>query len=432
MCCSNFHFYRLKRRERERENSFRKNEATSHPQILFRTRSHQTKFNSPPLAKGKLLCFVLIKQKFSTNQINFARVVPSSVPDLAFLLGTSPEKVNLFLIKAFHSLFNIRSSHNCRSQSTPAMMIGFYSVLWVFLVLLCPCIVLSNISILSVWIRYKRLRTPSNILIVSLSACDLGIGLLIPSFLVIDLSIQDSGQGSPGLISHDGRNVSSENSTVVYLDDPGGMPACENTVVCFHLLVILILSAMSLLSIGSIAVDRFLSVSEPLRYNHFVTMNTVYRFLFAAWVYSFLVYSLPVLFLEDFNTEILILYSTIFVYVPCLLLVMGSYSYIYVIARSHAKQIFSVEISLHDIGVREIPQSVVTQTPGHHRYGLTLNLLVCGLLCWAPLHALAAVDVLGDSSFLYQRHWRLLTIAPIGLSILANPWLYAYRSSEVS
>jgi len=305
-----------------------------------------------------------------------------------------------------------------------------HSILSVLLILLSPVIVLSNVLILSAWLRFKRLRTPSNILIVSLSSADLGIGLLIPSSVAIDLTVtsDDRTYADPTV---DRNNVNTSLAPLTNLDDPG---TCPNSFYCFHFILLLIFCSAALLSISSIALDRFLSVSQPLRYNHFVTMSHAQRFIVGAWLYSFLVGSLPLALRGFFNPEIQVVSVTALVYFPSLVSALTSYGYIYVIARSHARAIYSVEISLNHgeiLEVSDLSQTTTVHHAAHHRYGLTLALLLLALFCWIPVQVLAAVDVFGGARVLKNHQWRLLAITPVVVTSVVNPWLYAYRSSEV-
>lgn len=52
--------------------------------------------------------------------------------------------------------------------------------------------------------------------------------------------------------------------------------------------------------------------------------------------------------------ELLLGWLAIFLYGPCLLSVLISYGYIYIIARNHARAIYSVEVSLHNGSTCEV------------------------------------------------------------------------------
>ena len=307
-----------------------------------------------------------------------------------------------------------------------------YSVLSILLILLSPIIVISNLLILSAWLRFKRLRTPSNILIVSLSSADLGLGLLIPSSVAIDLSLSSVIPSDDRFYVYSPENDPNRNASLTDIPEIPG-PTCTNSFYCLHFMVLVIFCSSALLSISSIALDRFLSVAQPLRYNHFVTMSHTQKFIVGSWFYSVMIGGIPILLQTQFNAQVIVVTASLLVYLPSLTSAMTSYGYIYVIARSHARAIYSVEISLNHTALLEVSDmshSTVHHT-GHHRYGLTLALLLGALFCWIPVQILAFVDVFGDSNILYVHQWRLLDVAPIVFTSVLNPWLYAYRSSEV-
>lgn len=185
------------------------------------------------------------------------------------------------------------------------------SFLSIFLFLCAPFIVVANFLILCVWFRFKRLRTPSNALLMSLAAADMGFGLFLPAAVTIELTVPN--------------------------DDDDEM-ACNYSLYCVAPFAILLtFSAASLLSTAAIALDRLTSVAQPLRYNHFVTMSHVHKFILLFWLYAVLLGIILTLFVNDTGAEVAIAWLSVFLYGPCLLSAMMSYTYIYFIARNHAR-----------------------------------------------------------------------------------------------
>ncbi|XP_046661659.1 uncharacterized protein LOC124354902 [Homalodisca vitripennis] len=107
------------------------------------------------------------------------------------------------------------------------------------------------------------------------------------------------------------------------------------------------------------------------------------------------------------------------VYGPCALILLGCYCYIYVVARYHARAIYTVELSLRQ------------QDYSHTRYGQTLAITVGLFIClWMPFQILMLVDIVNGSSTLSG--WTAIFLAlPIFASSAVNPWVYGYRNSEV-
>lgn len=106
--------------------------------------------------------------------------------------------------------------------------------------------------------RFKRLRTPSNYLVVSLASSDLGIGMFMP--------------------------------VGMYLELGGGAHNFTSVRVClFSYGVAISLCCVSVLVMVAIAVDRFTSLARPLRYNNLITHSAVERYIGVFWAYASLV-----------------------------------------------------------------------------------------------------------------------------------------------
>ncbi|CAB3388575.1 Hypothetical predicted protein [Cloeon dipterum] len=183
----------------------------------------------------------------------------------------------------------------------------------IFLVsLFSPLIVGGNALLLGALYRFKRLRTPSNYLVVALSTADVGIGMLLPLHLYLELS------------QHTPRTL---NLCLA--------PYC----------VAIALGSVSLCAKAAIAADRFTSLAQPLRYNNLVTHTSVKRYVIMIWTYSLCVGFSPLVWQGlhggvvvsqcsftrvNQRVQIFIL-STVFA--PCTLIILTCYCYIYVVAR---------------------------------------------------------------------------------------------------
>jgi len=108
----------------------------------------------------------------------------------------------------------------------------FMSVAILLVALLTPLIIGGNVLLLGALYRFKRLRTPSNYLVVALSTADVGIGMLLPAHLYLELS------------HHAARTL---NLCLA--------PYC----------VAIALGSASLCAKAAIAADRFTSLAQPLR-----------------------------------------------------------------------------------------------------------------------------------------------------------------------
>lgn len=123
--------------------------------------------------------------------------------------------------------------------------------------LLSPMILIGNSLVLVAMYRFKRLRTPSNYLVMSLATSDLGVGMFMPVGFYLELN---------------GANT---------------FPSLR--VCLFSYGVVISLCCVSVLVMVAIAVDRFTSLARPLRYNNLITHSAVERYIVIFWVYSSLV-----------------------------------------------------------------------------------------------------------------------------------------------
>ncbi|KAJ1523788.1 hypothetical protein ONE63_001619 [Megalurothrips usitatus] len=191
---------------------------------------------------------------------------------------------------------------------------------------------------------------------------------------------------------------------------------------------------------AAIAVDRFTSLAQPLRYNNLITHRSVERYIAVLWLYAVLVGSAPLAvrlwaggggassspcsgagLLRPPAVAVFLLLA---VYAPCAVLVVGCYSYVYLVARNHHRAIYSVEISLrhgrHD-----------AQVPYASRYTATLAITVGLFVClWLPFLLVRGPGA--HRALLSPSAPSSLCLAlPLFASSALNPWVYGYRNGEV-
>lgn len=136
------------------------------------------------------------------------------------------------------------------------------AVLLVFL--FSPMILIGNSLVLVAMYRFKRLRTPSNYLVMSLATSDLGIGMFMPIGMYLEL---------------------------------GGAKNFTSSRVCLLSYGVAIsLCCVSVLVMVAIAVDRFTSLARPLRYPNLITHSAVERYIMVFWAYSSLVGFTPLVY----------------------------------------------------------------------------------------------------------------------------------------
>ena len=161
--------------------------------------------------------------------------------------------------------------------------------------------------------------------------------------------------------------------------------------------LIISLCSVSVLVMAAIAVDRFTSLAQPLRYNNLITHTSVERYIAAFWLYALLVGFSPLIYSQciaasssirncSFGSAVaspvqFFLFCS--VYGPSALILLVCYCYIYVVARYHARAIYSVELSLRQ-----------HQDGSHCRYGQTLAITVGLFLClWMPFQVSVIIPI---------------------------------------
>ncbi|CAN8022989.1 unnamed protein product [Ixodes persulcatus] len=258
--------------------------------------------------------------------------------------------------------------------------------------LLSPLVLCSNALLLLSMYRFKRLRTPSNLFLLSLFSADFAIGLLLPPGLYFEFARQ---------------NI---RCSVLCL-----LPYC----------LFIQLSGVAMISAAAVALDRCTSLALPLTYNNLITHRTAGRTVIAIWVYALLVSGVPLLHLAPpkqscsfklVSTPVR-LFLLCALYLPCLAVMTSSYVYVYVVARRHARAIYSVENNLR------------TALPQDRHYGWTLTLTVaCFALLWTPATVFMVAEVASDTEFDPKTPFYLGLAGLSGSSV--DPLLYGFRNSE--
>ncbi|XP_034942568.1 uncharacterized protein [Chelonus insularis] len=287
-----------------------------------------------------------------------------------------------------------------RDDSSSLSFILAFSIVFV----LAPVTISGNTMILAAFYRYKRLRTASNCLLASLAVSDFGVGVFIPFGVHLELS------GAP---------ESGISSLCI-------LPYC----------IVITLCSVSVLVTVAIAVDRLTSLAQPLRYKNIITHSSVEKYIAVFWIYAVIVGLTPLIYakiigfsqLKSGNCRFgaavqppVRVFLVIAVWAPSALVLLGCYIYVYLVARAHARAIYTVELSFRH----------QTQTLPLPRYGQTLAVTVGAfLILWLPFQTCMLLDIVYGSHILSE--W---SVVWLGLPILAhsgvNPWIYAFHHGEM-
>ncbi|XP_066154808.1 adenosine receptor A2b-like isoform X2 [Euwallacea fornicatus] len=253
--------------------------------------------------------------------------------------------------------------------------------------LLSPMILIGNSLVLVAMYRFKRLRTPSNYLVMSLATSDLGVGMFMPVGFYLELNGANTFPGSQ--------------------------------VCLFSYGVVISLCCVSVLVMVAIAVDRFTSLARPLSMVGFSPLA------YAVYVGPKKSVA-PDCSFGDMVEKPVQLFMFCAVYGPSSVVLLVCYGYIYFVARGHARAIRSEQQqSVHR------QHNNYTGAVGPPRYGLALAIttgLFVGL--WMPFQICMLLDVFLETNILTS--WISIYLAlPILSSSACNPWIYGYRNAEL-
>ncbi|CAL7950057.1 unnamed protein product [Xylocopa violacea] len=270
--------------------------------------------------------------------------------------------------------------------------------------ILSPITVTGNSIILAAFYRYKRLRTASNYLLVSLAVSDFGVGVFMPFGMQLELSgLPENGVSTLCIV-----------------------PYC----------IVIALCSVSVLVTVAIAVDRLTSLAQPLRYKNIITHSSIEKYIAVFWIYAIAVGLSPLIYAEvagetqphsgncRFGAAVLPpvrVFLVVAVWAPSALVLLGCYMYVYLVARAHARAIYTVELSFRH----------QTQTLALPRYGQTLAVTVGAfLILWLPFQTCMLLDIFCGTNILTE--WAVIWL---GLPIMAhsgvNPWIYAFHHGEM-
>ncbi|XP_012216859.1 uncharacterized protein [Linepithema humile] len=271
--------------------------------------------------------------------------------------------------------------------------------------ILSPITVTGNSIILAAFYRYKRLRTASNCLLVSLAISDFGVGVFMPFGMQLELSgLPENGVSALCIV-----------------------PYC----------VVIALCSVSVLVSVAIAVDRLTSLAQPLRYKNIITHSSIEKYIAIFWIYAIAIGLSPLIYAQvtgrvqqshsgscRFDAAVLPpvrVFLVVAVWAPSALVLLGCYMYVYLVARAHARAIYTVELSFRH----------QTQTLALPRYGQTLAVTVGAfLILWLPFQTCMLVDIFCGTNILSE--WAVVWLGlPILAHSSANPWIYAFHHGEM-
>ncbi|CAB1318628.1 unnamed protein product [Coregonus sp. 'balchen'] len=313
------------------------------------------------------------------------------------------------------------SDSGCDLQRAPGpTMLNNASLVYIALELVIACLAVTG-NVLVCWAvcLNSTLQTITNYFVVSLAVADIAVGLLaIPFAITISMGF------------------------------------CANFHGClFIACFVLVLTQSSIFSLLAIAVDRYIAIKSPLRYNSLVTAGRAKGIIAVCWVLSVGIGLTPMLgwnrgvnatnssscpegmtecLFEGVVTLDYMVYFNFFgcVLVP-LLVMLAIYAHIFMATRGQLRRIDLKLAHMHAPGTSSSSTSSrsTLQKEVHAAKSLAI---IMGLfaLCWLPLHIINCFNLFCQDCG--RPHIWVMNIAIIlsHANSVVNPLIYAYRLRE--
>ncbi|XP_055727521.1 trace amine-associated receptor 13c-like [Salvelinus fontinalis] len=274
---------------------------------------------------------------------------------------------------------------------------SIYITLYIFFSLFSAVTVFLNVLVIISISHFKQLHTPTNLLILSLAASDLLVGLIV--IPVVTVAIMEPCWGF-------------------------GEYFCV-----FHAYVSFLCTSLSLGNLVLISIDRYVAVCDPLLYHSKITITRIMCCIFITWCCC-IIYRAGIIkhfvnvqvrsrcLKECFTVEITwsnIIDLVITTVVPCSIIIT-LYMNIFVVARSQARKVFSKEAaSVSGVKTAQANKS-------ERKAAKTLSIVVFNyLICWIPFLFSSFFLV----SFLSDNLSFIIGLLPLVNSFI-NPIIYAF------
>ncbi|XP_030638792.1 trace amine-associated receptor 13c-like [Chanos chanos] len=300
------------------------------------------------------------------------------------------------------NLENVNKTDNCpmfcpeMSVSTALYVISYILVIAVVLFTMC-----GNLLVIISVGHFKQLHTPANILILSLAASDLLVGIILMPLYFIRLI----------------------ESCWFF-----GLIFCQLfNYLSFHL------TCVSVYNIALIAIDRYFALSNPFIYSKEISQNLIYIVVLFNWIFS-LFYNFALAYCNGNFTDLVIcsgeclytqddmwsLVDLVIVFIfPCSVIVI-SYMGIFFIAKRHINTIRELTAQRNATHSKNLTNSIRSERKAAKVLSIIVSVF---LLCLVPYYVCTLLSgVITAASFIYIRDNIFILFY---LNSCINPIIYA-------
>ncbi|XP_064599734.1 adenosine receptor A2b-like [Liolophura sinensis] len=267
-------------------------------------------------------------------------------------------------------------------------------------VLIAVASLLGNVLVLWAVAINRRLRTVTNLFIVSLATADLFVAVVaIPSA------------------------IASYN----------GLPKNNFYGCVFVNSIVILFTQSSVFSLLAIAIERFMAIKYPYAYETYFTSTNAIKLIIVTWLLSILIGLVPIMgwnlypptqthcaFTDVIDMKFMVYFNFFLCILLPLVIMLGFYGYIFHIVRKQMRQIASLQLNRSkDRKERQI----IKEIKAAKSLALILGFFA---ICWLPLHIMNSISLLcGDKC---PQPYQLLLAAIIlsHANSAFNPLLYAY------
>jgi len=243
--------------------------------------------------------------------------------------------------------------------------------------------IIGNSLVLAAIVKTPSLRSPSTVYLCSLAVSDLLVSLVLQPVYIAD-ALKPS------------RSVSMAKDVMIFL-----------------------LCGVSLCTIATISVDRFLALHYHMRYPTLMTLKIAIRTSASLWVICFF---LSFLSFRRFSAFV---YAIAVLIVICIFVSTFSYTGIYRIVRQHQVQIRAQQLAVQSLNAEHNLNMVRSEKSSLSTFIFYITMI----LCYSP--ALISSSIVAISGRKHSTEAWHLADTIVFLNSSMNPFLYCWRLREL-